>query len=91
VLIESVLGVRVDAASNTVTWRPMLAGRNGLQNLSFGGTVITLIASPVGDDRRTLSITTSAPLRIAVDTAAYQGTYVVSSGTTDVTIPASHW
>lgn len=91
VLIESVLGIRVDAAANTVTWRPMLAGRNGIQNLSFGGTVITLIASPVGDGRRRLSITTSAPLRIAVDTAAYQGTYTVPSGTMEVTVPASHW
>ena len=69
----------------------MLAGRNGIQNLSFGNTLITLIASPVGDGQRTLSITTSAPLRIAVDTGAYQGTYVVSSRTLDVTVPASHW
>ena len=53
--------------------------------------MITLIASPVGDGHRMLSITTSAPLRIAVDTAAYQGTYTVSSGTMEVTVPASHW
>ena len=91
VLIESVLGIRVEAASNTVTWRPMLAGRNGIQNLAFGGTVITLIASPVADGQRTLSITTSTPLRIAVDTGAYQGTYVVSIPSLDVTVPASHW
>jgi glycogen debranching enzyme len=91
VLIESVLGIRVDAAAHSITWRPMLAGRNGIQNLSFGGTVITLIASPVGDGQRTLSITTSTPVRIAVDTGAYQGTYVVSSGTQDMTVPASHW
>ena len=90
-LIENVLGVRVDAASNTVTWRPMLPGRNGIQNLSFGGTMVTLIASPIRDSQRTLSITTSTPLRIAVDTGAYQGTYVVSSRTLDVTVPAGHW
>ena len=90
-LIESVLGIHVDGASNSVVWRPMLPLRNGIQNLSFGSATVTLLASPITDGQRTLSITTSAPLRLAVDTGVHQATCVVPSGTTMVTVPASSW
>jgi hypothetical protein len=90
-LIEAVLGVEVDAASNTVTWRPMLELRNGLQNFSLGATTVSLVASAVSDGHRTLTITTNAPFRLALDTGAQQATYMVPSGTTTVTVPASHW
>jgi len=88
ILIESALGVRVDASSNGVVWRPTLPLQNGIRNLAVGTGTVTLIASPIADGTRTLTITTSAPLRIAVDTGAHQGTYSVSAGTKTITVPA---
>ena len=91
ILIESVLGIQVDGASSTVVWRPMLAGRNGIQNLSLGNTTVSLVASPIVDGARTLTIAASAPIRLAVDTGAHQATYAVPSGTLTVTVAASGW
>ncbi len=91
VLVESVLGIHVDAAATTVAWRPLLAQRNGLQNFSLGAARVSLVASPIADGRRTLTVTASAPFRLAVDTGMHRATYVVPAGTNTVTVPASHW
>lgn len=87
-LIESVLGIRADGASGTIVWRPTLPLRNGIENLTIGDAAVSLIASRIADGARTLSITTNAPLRVAIDTGAYRATVVVPVGNTTMSVPA---
>lgn|GEM_PF-3355745 len=87
-LIESVLGIRVDGAIDTVQWRPTLARRNGLTNLNVGTAVVSLVASPIADGSRTLTISTTQPIRVAIDTGSHQGTYAVTPGSRELKVPA---
>jgi hypothetical protein len=69
-LIEDILGVRAKAATLSATWRPRLPGENGVQNLTVGSAHLSLVAGPVQNGRRTLTLTTDEPFTITVDTGA---------------------
>lgn len=61
-LIEHVLGFRVDAVSHTVTWtRP--GGAVGIRRLRCGGTTLDVVDDGTG----TLTIVTDTPLRLVID------------------------
>ncbi|RYG40195.1 hypothetical protein EON79_23030, partial [bacterium] len=88
-LIENVLGVRAFAANRTATWRPRLPGENGLRNLTVGSTHLSLVASPVENGARTLTMTTDAPWTVTVDTGKGKPqTFRLKKGTTVVERPA---
>lgn len=67
-LMENVLGVRPQAASRTVLWRPRLRGENGVRGLTVGNARVTLLASALKAGRRALELTTDSPLTVIVDT-----------------------
>jgi len=69
-LIENVLGIRGLASSHRVFWRPRLAGENGLKNLRVGSTHVSLVAGPISNGARDLSMTTDEPISVTVDTDA---------------------
>ncbi|MFC7245936.1 trehalase family glycosidase [Catellatospora aurea] len=60
-LIEHVLGFRVDALTRTLHYRPHLPGRTGIRNLRLADTRVTLIA-----DDLTLTIDTDGPITLAL-------------------------
>lgn len=60
-LIEHVLGLRVDALTRTVHYRPHLPGRHGIRNLRCGDTRLTLVA-----EGGHLTVTTDGPLTLAL-------------------------
>jgi hypothetical protein len=89
-LIENVIGVRVQAATRRVSWRPRLSGENGLRNLTVGMTHLSLVASVIKDGSRTLTMTTDGPMTVTVDTGAGKpSVFRLKSGETVKTVRAS--
>ncbi|GIF62123.1 hypothetical protein Ais01nite_01580 [Asanoa ishikariensis] len=62
-LIEHVLGFRVDATNDTVRYRRHLPGRSGIRGLRCGGTRLTLIADDAG-----LDVEVDGPLTLSLAT-----------------------
>ncbi len=60
-LIEHVLGFRVDATSRTVRYRRHLPGRSGIRDLRCGDTRLTLVADDDG-----LDVHTDGPLTLSL-------------------------
>jgi len=88
-LIESVLGIRIDGAANTVQWRPTLAQKNGITGLTVGTAVVSLVASPIANGTRMLTVDTTKPIRVAIDTGSHQATYAIPAGGRTLTVPAT--
>ncbi len=61
-LIEHVLGFRVDAPERTVHWRRNLHGRNGIRRLRCGSATVSLVT-----DGSTVTVELDQPLRLVVD------------------------
>lgn len=88
-LLENILGVRAQAATQTALWRPRLPGRNGVRHLTVGRTHLSLVASPIVNGRRALTISTDRPFTVSVDTGAGRPVALhLSPGTTTKTLPA---
>ena len=101
-LIEDVIGIRVDGASHSIYWRIRESGRHGIENLRFGDTVVSLVcdrADPSGrrtavpsgtaqatPQRRTVTITTNRQLVITLDTPAGRLVRTVLPGTTTLQV-----
>jgi hypothetical protein len=68
-LIETELGIRVDAPSNTLHWRIRTKPGTGVENLMFGNITASLRveSSDCESKRLRLSITTDAPFTLSVD------------------------
>lgn len=71
-LIENILGVRPEAASSAITWRPRLRGESGVRNLPVGRRRVTLIASPLARGTRTVRMSADGPISVTVDTGLGQ-------------------
>lgn len=68
-LIEHILGIDVDASRNQITWTIQTPGRHGIENLSFNGRSVSLIAdaqSSIADASRTVTIDTTADITVAI-------------------------
>jgi glycogen debranching enzyme len=46
-LIETIIGIEMDAPHNTIAWNITADCRNGVQNLMFNGGRVSLVATPV--------------------------------------------
>jgi glycogen debranching enzyme len=89
-LIENVLGIRGFAATRSVTWRPRLAGENGIRNLTVGATHISLIASRLSDGKRKLTMTADQPISVTVDTGVGKPrTFRLKNGTVEAEMPGA--
>jgi hypothetical protein len=88
-LIENVLGVRAQAITQSAPWRPRLPGENGLTRLTVGAAHLGLVASPIQNGRRTVTMTTDRPFTVTVDTGAGKpSVFHLKPGTLTKTLPA---
>ncbi len=67
-LIENVLGIEIDAPSNTITWRINLLERHGIRRMKMGKSTITLIADTRRDlaDPVAITVSTTRKFRLLV-------------------------
>jgi len=68
--IEDILGVRVDAPANKVTWRIRKLERHGIDNLRLGDKTISLVcdARPSGDQPCRITVSADGDFTLVVDT-----------------------
>jgi len=80
--IEDILGFRVDAPSNTITWRIRRLERHGIENLRFGGKTISLIcdARSSADQPCSITVTTNGDFRLIMELPAGRTEKLVSKG-----------
>ncbi|OGV54151.1 MAG: hypothetical protein A2X45_07185 [Lentisphaerae bacterium GWF2_50_93] len=75
-LIETIIGLSFDAASNTISWRITDSGRSGLENICFNGKRISLVCEglkegePGGEARVRIESDGKINLRIVICNAA---------------------
>jgi hypothetical protein len=67
--IEDILGFRVDAPANTLTWRIRRLERHGIENLHLGGKTISLIcgARLSEDQPCDITVNTDGDFRLLID------------------------
>ncbi len=65
---EDLIGIRVDAPANTVTWRVRQTERHGIENLRFGEHVASLVceARARADDPCSMTVTSDGSFRLVV-------------------------
>ncbi|MBN1918877.1 MAG: hypothetical protein JW889_13305 [Verrucomicrobia bacterium] len=86
-LIEEVIGIRVDGANHSIFWRIREAGRHGIENLNFGDTTASLVCSrPDAAGRRMVTIATTSQLVITLDTPAGRLVRTIFPGTTTMQV-----
>lgn len=82
-LIESILGLEVDAAGDTLTWRLWRQDEHGIRDLRFGDNVVSLVAqarpSPSAPVR--LVLETDSPFTLHVDTESGRAVRAIDPGT----------
>ncbi|MDR3689725.1 MAG: trehalase family glycosidase [Fimbriimonas sp.] len=88
-LIENILGIRGLASEQCVYWRPRLAGRNGIRNLKVGKASVSLVASPLDQGSREITMTSDKPISVVIDTGVGRPIqFRLHSGTTRKTVQA---
>jgi|GEM_PF-21655 len=67
-LIENVLGLRCNAAENRLTWRVRRTDRHGIQNLRFGGTIVSVVcaARPSAENPAAITVETNNSFELHV-------------------------
>ena len=81
VLIEDIIGIRVDAPENRIYWNLGLDEENGVRNLKWGehySRRVALVAEEIkpGASIRTISVTSNSPFTLVLETK--QGKYSLS-------------
>lgn len=68
-LFEDLIGVRVSAPSNTLTWRVRQLERHGIENLRFGDRVVSIICGPRAskEDPCSISVVSDGDFRFVVE------------------------
>lgn len=68
-LIEHVLGFRIDVPANTITWRIQCVGRHGLRNLQFGAGKVDLLCLErrQRNDPVRLEVRATHPFKLRID------------------------
>lgn len=80
-LLESVIGVRVNATLGEIDWTLRLEESHGVRNLFVGGIIVDLHAA-WADRKWTITVTASGPIEVRLRT--YNGTVVTGPGKTVV-------
>ena len=78
-LIENIIGIRVDAAEGKIVWRLNRNDRNGMKNLLFGKDKISLVASE-GTSKRKIEVESEVPFVLEVNQKGKSSTVVVKKG-----------
>lgn len=89
-LIENVLGFRVDAPENTVTFDLRRLDRHGIEGLHFAKTTASVIVSERADSKAAveLAVTTDRPFTLVVRRDADEKSIAVAAGTHKYRLPA---
>ncbi|MGL1888981.1 MAG: trehalase family glycosidase [Reichenbachiella sp.] len=59
-LIENILGIQVNAPTNSITWRISLTEEHGIENLNFGDNTVSLLSSDRSSSQQGTKITIQA-------------------------------
>jgi hypothetical protein len=83
ILFEDLFGLGIDGPANTITWRIRQTDRHGVQNLAFGGSVVSLICDTRKNptDPCTITIDADKPFNLVLER---------HGGSTQKQIPAGH-
>lgn len=66
-LIETILGIEVDAPAQTIRWRINGPGRQGIRNLTFAGGRVDLVATPTSEGYEAV-MKSDRPVKIILST-----------------------
>ena len=81
-LLEFAVGLKPDAASNTLVWEVASAKPLGVERFRFNGHVVSLRAESAGGDGRSLrlSVASDRPLRLVVRHDGREEMYSIANG-----------
>ena len=85
-LIENVIGIRVDAASRTITWFLHRQDRHGIRGLRFGDIETDLLCRATDGARREreIQVKSNQPFNLVIPSGGGQKTYNISEGTSKI-------
>jgi hypothetical protein len=88
-LLEFAVGLKPDAASNTLVWEVASAKPLGVERFRFNGHVVSLKAEPAGGDRPSLklSVGSDGPFKLVVRHGGREETYSVAEGQNAFSFP----
>ncbi len=88
-LLEFAIGLKPDAASNTLVWEVASAKPLGVERFRFNGHVVSLKAEPAGGDRPSLesSVASDGPFKLLVRHGGREETYPVAEGQNAFSFP----
>lgn len=80
-LLEYKVGLKPDAASNTLTWRIEAEKRIGCERFRFNGHMVTLIAAPAASGRWKMDVTSDGAFTLKVECDGHARKFRVKRGT----------
>jgi hypothetical protein len=87
-LIEHAIGIKADAASNTVVWTITSPKRVGIERFWFGGNTVSLICEEAGENgKRVVTASADKPFKLVVILNGEQFPMDVPAGKQARTIP----
>ncbi|MDO8586232.1 MAG: trehalase family glycosidase [Armatimonadota bacterium] len=89
--IEDILGIRVDAPSNTITWRIRKLERHGIESLHLGDKTVSLICDARSSEAQPCDITvrTDGDVRLVIDLPSGRTDRRLHKGSHVIRIPRS--
>lgn len=85
-LIENIIGIRLDAAAGKVVWNLTQDCRHGIEGLRFNGCNVSLLATPHSGKGFSISIQSDAELTVELRYAGKIISVEVNPGTTEINI-----
>ena len=86
--LEFAVGLKPDAASNTLRWEICTRQRSGCERFRFNGHMVSLLATPLpGGKRVHLTIKSDGPFTLIVARGGISGTESIRPGTTERDFP----
>jgi hypothetical protein len=86
--LEFGVGLKPDAASNTLRWEIRSPMRSGCERFRFNGHVISLVAAPLPGEKRTrITVNTDGPFTLVVVRDGITRTESIPKGKSGLEIP----
>ena len=86
--LEFGVGLKPDAASNTLRWEIRSPMRSGCERFRFNGHVISMVATPLPGEKRTrIKVNTDGPFTLVVKREGITRTESISRGNSELEIP----
>lgn len=85
-LIENILGIRVDAPKDSLTWDINLTERNGIENFHFGDNIVSIVSDKRNSELSPANITVTTNNKFTLNVKIGDKTYsrTVEPGTSKV-------